>query len=50
MCGVVGCGGGAPGFATLQLTSCIIRWMVQTVVVQHGDHFLFDQLFCQLEV
>lgn len=50
MWGVVGRGGGASGFATLQLTGCVIGWVVQTVVVQHGDHFLFDQFFCQLEV
>lgn len=50
MRGVVGGGGGASAFAALQLTGCITGRVVQTVVVQHGDHFLLDQLFCQLEV
>ena len=47
---VVGRGGGASGFAALQLVGCVGRRVVQAVVVQHGDHFLFDHLLGQLEV
>lgn len=47
---VVRCRGGASVFAALRLTGCVIRRVVQAVVVQHGDHFLFDQLLRQLEV
>lgn len=48
--GVVGRGGGTFGFAAQQLIGCGGGWMVQTVVMQHGDHFLFDELLCDLEV
>lgn len=47
---VVRRGGGASAFAALQLTARVGRRVVQAVVVQHGDHFLFDQLLGQLEV
>lgn len=47
---VVWRGSGASGFAALQLVGCIGRRVMQAVVVQHGDHFLFDQLLGQLEV
>lgn len=46
---IVGCRGGASVFAAHQLTGSIIGRMVQAVIVQHCDHFLFDQLLCQLE-
>lgn len=47
---VVRRGGGASVFAALQLVGRAGRRVVQAVVVQHGDHFLFDQLLGQLEV
>lgn len=47
--GVVRGGGGASGFAPLQLSGCRRR-VVQAVVVQHGDHLLFDHLLGQLQV
>lgn len=47
---VVGRGGGASGLAALQLAGGVGHRVVQAVVVQHGDHFLFDQLLGQLQV
>lgn len=47
---VVGRGGGASVFATLQLSGAVTGWVVQAVVMHHGDHLLFDQLLGQLEV
>lgn len=47
---VIGRGRRASAFAALQWIGCVGRRVVQTVVVEHGDHFLFDQLLGQLEV